>query len=390
MKLPRLALGLSCLALSGCALFPPVERPEPRRLSLDWATTLYELEPLAYHPVDHSEPLFVVSPETPETGLVVIPGKDRKVRGLDAATGRIIWETTTNGPNASRPLDLAPFGAPGELLVASLDGRVTRLSQRNGKKTWVSQAPATSAITATPAVGGMVNGAPLVFVTSLDNRITALSLATGEKVWDYERAHDAELTISGQAGATVAKDMVLTGFSDGTLVALSQSDGAVTWSTELEGDLKQFVDVDSTPLVVEIEGGHVVVASSFARGLFGVGLDDGVVLWMKAGEGFATASTLDGVVYAPRTDGYVFAIEAATGKTLWGSHFDTGWAGKAVPSRKYVLLPIGEGLTILDRASGRQLLRWDDGRGVSGTPELAHGAVYLVGHSGQAYGLGLY
>ncbi|HRE91546.1 MAG TPA: PQQ-binding-like beta-propeller repeat protein, partial [Myxococcota bacterium] len=107
-----------------------------------------------------------------------VPGKDRKVRGLDAATGRTIWEVGTLGPNASRPLDLGPFGAPGELLLASMDGRVHRLSQRNGRRLWTSEAPATAAITATPAVAGSGEGGK-VFVTSLDNRLTALSLETG-------------------------------------------------------------------------------------------------------------------------------------------------------------------------------------------------------------------
>jgi outer membrane protein assembly factor BamB len=384
-----LAVAATLTALPSCTIFPPVERPEPRRLSLDWATRLYELEPLAYHPVDTTEPLFVQSDATPEGGLVVVPGKDRKVRGLDAVSGRTIWEATTLGPNGSRPLDLAPHGFPGELLVASMDGRVHRLSQRNGKQIWLSQAPATAAITSSPAVAGTGDAAK-VFVTSLDNRLTALSLGSGEKLWDYERVFDAELTITGQAGAAVGKDMVLTGFSDGALVALSQADGAVVWTTDLKGNEKQFVDVDTTPLIVPIEDGHVVVAGSFARGLFGVGLDDGVVLWNKVGEGFARSIALDGIVYASRTDGHLFAIEAASGKTLWGSRFDTGWAGAPAVSRKYVVLPIGEGLTLVDRSSGRQLLRWDDGRGVRGAPEVAHGSIYLVGNSGQAYGLGLY
>jgi len=388
--LAALPVALIVAPLLGCSLFPPVDRPEPRRLSLEWATTLYELEPLAYHPIDESQPLFVHSENTPDLGLVIVPSKERKVRGLDAATGRIIWEVETRGPNGSRALDLGPFGVPGEVLVASMDGRVHRLSQRNGRATWVSQSPVTAAITSTPNVGLLPDGTGHVYVTSLDNKLTTLSLATGAKLWDYERVHDAELTVTGQAGAAVAKDMVITGFSDGTLMAFAQSDGAIVWSTELRGDLKQFVDVDTTPQVVEVEDGHVVVAGSFARGLFGLGLDDGIVLWTRPGEAFTTPATLDGIIYAPQSDGHLWAIEAATGKVLWGTHFDTGWAGTPVVSRKYVIAPIGKGLTLLDRSSGRQLLRWDDGRGVRGSPEVAHGTVYLVGNSGQAYALGLY
>lgn len=386
-----LAVGGVVVGLGACALFPPVGELDARRVTVDWATPLYELEPFAYHPIEEGRPLYVRGAATPDAGLVVVPAKDRRVRGLDAATGRVIWETETRGPIGAQPVDLGPYGAADEMLVASLDGRVYRLSQRNGRELWVSDAPATAGITASPAVSGKADDPKAkVFVTSLDNKLTALSLKDGKKLWQTERPQDQELTVTGQAGCAVAKDLVITGFSDGVLVAFAQDDGVQVWSTDLAGGDKQFVDVDTTPQVVDVPDGHVVVAGSFSRGLFGVGLDDGVVLWKQQGQGFGTPTALDGIVYAPRSDGQLWAIEADGGRVRWVSKFDTGWAGTPVASRKYLFTPVGEGLAVIDRGSGHELARWSDGRGVRATPELAFGTVYVLGNSGLVYGLGVF
>lgn len=386
-----LAVGGLVGGLGACALFPPVGELDARRVTVDWATQLYELEPFAYHPIEEGRPLFVRGAATPDAGLLVVPAKDRRVRGIDAATGRVIWETETRGPIGAQPVDLGPNGAADEMLVASLDGRVYRLSQRNGRELWVSDAPATAGITASPVVVGKVDDPKAkVFVTSLDNRLTALSLKDGKKLWQAERQQEQELTVTGQAGCAVARDLVITGFSDGVLVAFAQDDGVQVWSTDLSGGDKQFVDVDTTPQIVDVPDGQVVVAGAFSRGLFGLGLEDGVVRWKQQGPGFGTPAVLDGLVYAPRADGQLWAIEADGGRVRWISKFDTGWAGTPVASRKYLFTPVGEGLAVIDRGSGHELARWSDGRGVRATPELAYGSVYVIGNSGLVYGLGVF
>jgi outer membrane protein assembly factor BamB len=395
MKLWPSGALISGLALLASCASSQIGPEHTRRISVDWASRLYELEPFAYHPKDTSEPLFVRSDATPRTGLVIVPGKDRKIRALDARDGRVVWEKPTSAPNGPRPVDLGPHGAPEEVLVASLDGRVHRLSQRNGRETWVSEYPGTSAITASPAVVGQGN-AGRVFVTSLDNRLTALSLETGKKVWSEDRPIEAELTISGQAGATAYRDMVITGFSDGTLVAFAQEDGATLWTADLRGPERSFVDVDTTPVVVSLPktdehaADTVVVAGAFSRGLSAVGIDDGLVRWTRPGEGFLTAIAKDGIVYAPQASGFLWAIDARSGKVLWVSTFSSRVASTPVSIGKYLVTPVGDGLTLIDRATGRQVVLWNDGRGVVATPAMGPRTLYVMSNGGLLYSLGIY
>ncbi len=365
------------LATAGCSIFPPLEAPTPRRVEVDWAASLYQLDAFAYHPTEAGSPAFVGPTEGAPSGLVVVPSKDRRVRGFDAATGEERWAFRTKGPNVARP---AAVGA--DVIVGSMDGHVYRVRQADGERIWRSDYPAKGGVVSPPVVA-----AGRVFVTSIDNRITALSASDGAPLWDKARPHASEFTITGQAGAAlIGEDRVVTGFSDGQLVAFAVEDGATLWSVDLGGGATEFVDVDSTPVVV----GDVVVASSYRRGLFGVDAATGDVRWLVRGEGYGTAAALEGELYVPQANGRIVAITAATGEVRWVARFHTERASTPAVSGKYVLAPTGDALALLDRVTGRLLARFDDSRGFSSTPEVAHGTVYAIGNSGTVYALGLY
>ncbi|MFO0751033.1 MAG: PQQ-binding-like beta-propeller repeat protein [Myxococcota bacterium] len=379
------------LTLGSCGLFPPIGDLETRRLSVEWATPIYELEPFAYHAVEEGQPLYLRSMATPVAGLVVVPSKDRYVRGLDAGSGRIVWELKTGGPNAARPIAVGSE----DVVFGSMDGHVYRVNVRNGLPKWVSAQPA-SAVTASPSLYLGPTGSPdddkaTVFVTAIDGRVTALDLAAGKQRWEQQRPIETELSVTGQAGATVFGDSVITGFADGMVVAYAVEDGATLWSSPLGGDKKEFVDVDTTPLVVGSGKDALVVVGSFKRGLFGLAAARGDVQWSIKGEGFLTGAVGDdGVVFVPQANGRVWAVEGDTGKVRWIADLDSSWAGTPVLSQNYALVPAGSGLAVLDRGSGREHVRWTDGRSVRATPELAYGSAYLVASSGLVYALGIY
>ncbi|TNF37682.1 MAG: hypothetical protein EP329_02525 [Deltaproteobacteria bacterium] len=363
------------LALAACGVFRPIGELPPNRLSVDWALPLYDLEPLAYHPLELGQPLFVQSDATPQTGLLVVPSKDREVRGVNAATGEVLWSFTTSGANVAQPV-----AAGEELVVASTDGHVYRANQRNGRVLWTSDYPGKSVVSAPVVHEGRV------FVTSIDNRLTALSYEDGSRLWDKKRPHASEFTITGQAGVALFGDKVITGFSDGHLVAFAAEDGATMWTADLSGGKTEFVDVDSTPVVVD----NVVVASSYKSGLYGIDAATGTVTWLVKGEGYGTPAVIEGMLYVPQASGRIIAVRAADGAVRWVAKSFGERARTPAVSHKYVLAPIGESLALIDRGSGRTLARYDDARGVDATPELAYGTAFVLGNSGTLYSLGVY
>lgn len=371
------AVGLFAAALlgAGCSVFKPIEDPAPAPLRADWAVRLYELEPLAYFPRELGQPLHLGEGGA-DPGVVVVPSADRQVRALDAATGETLWALPTQGPNVAQPV---VYGD--ELLIASMDGRLYRVRQRNGRPVWVSDVIGKGAILEAPAVAG-----DRAFVTTEDNRISAVSLADGAVLWSRDRAHRAQFTIHGQAGATLVGEHVITGFSDGRVVSFAQSDGATFWSRDLAEGKTEFVDVDTTPVVV----GGTVVVGAYRVGLFGLDAETGMTSWVVRGEGFGTPAVMQGVLYVPQSRGRVLAVDPAAGEILWALEMAYGTPRTPVPSYKYLLVPVERSLLVVDRGSGRALARYDDMYGFSARPEVAWGTVYAQANSGSLYAFGLY
>lgn len=368
---------MSFALVGGCNIFPPLDEVQHPQVTLDWTRTLYPLEGLAYFPIEPGSPLHVKGSMTPPDGLVVVPSKDRRVRGLDAGTGQLLWEFKTGGANVAQPVAVGD-----DVLVASLDGRVYRLRQRNGRPVWTSGFVGKGSISASPAVDEQ-----RLFATSDDNRIAALSLEDGRKLWERERPIPGEFSITGQAGATILPgNRVVTGFADGRLVAFDAVDGATLWAEDLSGGHKDFADVDSTPALA----GDLVLASSYRSGLYALDERTGTKAWFVEGEAYGTASVFEGIAYVPKASGLLLAVDSLDGKILWSVRVGNDSPKTPAVSPKYVLLPVDTALLVLDRGSGRALLRYDDRHGFSATPELAWGTIYAQANSGLLYALGVY
>ena len=371
-----------------------MQGPAYPALVLDWSRSLYELETFPYKPREHGQAKLVKGEMTPQDGLVVVPSKDRALRAFDARTGKTLWERETLGPN------VAPVVAVDEdLLVASLDGHLYRMHQRNGRVVWDSGSLGKGALYAPPVSDG-----ERVFVTSDDDRIMALSLRDGTRLWERERAplssNSVVSRITGQAGAALHGEQVFTGFSDGHVMAFDVRDGATLWSRDLSGGGREFVDVDSTPIVTSA---GLVVASAYATGLFALDAKGGEVVWKIDGRGFGHAAFHEGVLYVPRTkepssnvvpgtpnQSSMVAVDAATGKVLWTLRIGDSTPSRPAVSSKYLIVPTHTALLVVDRGTGRAIRQYDDHYGFSATPEVAWGTVYALANSGIMYAFGLY
>ena len=348
--------------------------------------SLYPLGELEYKPVERGSGMLVAGGAPSGDDLLVLPGRDRQIRAVDTSTGEIVWSVGTLGANVA-----APIPVEDDIVVASLDGTVRRLSARNGRALWQTEPLGAGGIIEAPAL----HGAQL-FVTTTDNRLVALSAATGERLWDRRRPHRSDLTISGQAGALVVGERVITGTSDGLVVAYAITDGATDWSVNLAGDAEEFVDVDATPIVSH----GVVVTAGYATGLVGLSARDGALLWTVPGEAFTTPGvSRDGILYAPQATGRLTAVEVNTGRVLWSVQLRSGTPGRPVVAQGYVLVPTEGALLVCDAQTGRIRTSFDDGFGFAAPPVVgpAHGAVgspgaggqrvYLASNSGQLYTL---
>ena len=346
------------------------------RVTTDWATPIYELESFAFRPEERGESLHVDDEFAGPGGLVIVPSKDRTVRALKGHDGTEIWSYETGGANVAQPVVLGD-----DVVIASTDGRIYRLNRRSGREIWAVDVPGKASVLEKPLVSDS-----LIFITTMENRIAALDAETGRVVWDRKRSHHGVFTITGHAGLLLDGDAVITGFNDGWLVGFAKSDGATLWSTDLSGDGKGFVDVDTTPVT---SGANYIVAS-YGVGLFALNKESQDVAWHVKGEGFQSPVLAGAMLYVATSNGLLYAIDSRTGEVMWRKKMAEALQSEPVPTRKYLLLSTAGGLLVIDRRTGTILRRVGDSHGFTARPLFVNGTLYAFSNSGRFYALGIH
>jgi outer membrane protein assembly factor BamB len=225
-----------------------------------------------------------------------------------------------------------------------------------------------------------------VYVTSSADRVVAFEARTGTVRWQYERESPEGFTIHGHAGARLVEGVVYAGFSDGYLVALDGATGDPIWTRSLAGASDQFVDVDTTPTVVE----NMLVASSYSGGLWALRAKDSEVQWRLGIEGVSAIGIGGGRIYvaAPR-DG--LAALTRQGHVLWRQGLaDAGDLTPPVAVGPYLVFAASrDGLFVIDRESGKLLQIFNPGRGMCAAPAIDSKArrMYALANSGSLYAL---
>ena len=189
---------------------------------------------------------------------------------------------------------------------------------------------------------------------------------------------------------------MLTGFSDGFLVALGARDGDVLWARSLAGPAEQFMDVDATPVVI----GDTVVGASYGSGLTGLDLRDGRPLWRLGVPGVAGLEAVAGKLYFANSETGLNAMDAQ-GNILWRQGGGRGggknpelWGDVTapLPVKDYLLVATSKaGLFVAEKAGGALVRAFNPGGGLCSRPvnDSKTGMVFALSNGGRVYALAL-
>ncbi len=148
-----------------------------------------------------------------------------------------------------------------------------------------------------------------IFVTTRDGFVRCLSPSDGKVEWEFKT--------KGRfvSGPTVHRGIVYVAGGDGVLYAFRALSGESVWQFKANEELV------TSPTIVD---GKVLVASQ-SETVFAVDVETGAWIWQyrrDAPSGFTVRGTsrpvsADGLVYMGFADGYVAALELATGVASW-------------------------------------------------------------------------
>lgn len=376
---------LLLLALAGCARVPwqradalsaeKVPELGEDRLSLKWkfvtADRLEEVAPQEFAAADvYADTVYIGS----ESGMFF---------ALHADNGKVRWRKHLGAMGS------APTVSRGVLYVGTNDGFLIALDPQTGVEKWRYQ-------TRGPIEQPPVAAGELILVANEADQVAAVDAVTGKFKWQFKSETPEEYTLRGHAGITVDGDLVYTGFSNGTLVALRRDTGSVAWSTSLKADAERFMDVDATPIVVE----GTLYASSSSGGLYALDKTTGLIKWRVPFYDVSLPSET-GNVGGIATDGkaiYVSVAELGTyavdldGNILWrvGARGGGEPATPIVYDDLLVYALANGGLFLAERRTGKTVEYFDPGEGVSARPTVTgDGQLLVMSNRGILYSFDL-
>jgi outer membrane protein assembly factor BamB len=304
-------------------------------------------------------------------GTVFIGAHDGMFHALSTRDGSTRWSKLL-GPTSGVPLVL------GELVyVGGDDGVLHALAASDGAEKW--KYAAKGAILRPPVASG-----DLILFTTDGDRVIALDRGSGKWRWQYEREQPEEFTVRGNAGVTVDGEQVLTGFSDGHLVSVSRATGDVLWVRSLAGDAKQFVDVDTTPVV----DGGVVYGASVQGGLYALAAKDGSERWQAKIAGVSQIVKDRDRLYVVGADSGLHAVDLG-GNVLWRQGFArAGDPSRPVVDGHYLFLSVSEqGLYIIDKRDGQLVQSFLPGPGITAAPAVTGDSLFVMSNGGILYAM---
>lgn len=304
--------------------------------------------------------------------IIYIGATSHHVYAIDRIHGKKIWRTEVKGP---------VYGGiayqDGKLYFGDGKGYVYAMDAAKGNELWRYETG--SDVMCTPVVSG-----DLVYFTTMAGHVLAVDRVTGAKRFQTpRRSSTGEFTIRGSSSPVQWKNLIIAGFSDGSLAAFDMATGLTVWDKRLANLSKPMQDVDTTPLVI----GDTVIAGSVDGSLYAVRADTGTTQWL------VNLGTPNDVLYQDGTlyvvgHGTLYALNLSTGGTLWKKDLSTQEASAPAKLHELVFtISTNEKGYWLNGTDGQAVYSRFMGRGSFSKPVVTGDTLYILTNKGNFHAL---
>jgi outer membrane protein assembly factor BamB len=240
-----------------------------------------------------------------ENGVVFAASHKGEVLAVNVDTGKQLWVK-----KLKLPLSAGPAAGAGIVVLGSSKGTVIALDAASGNQRWRVQV--NSELLSAPAISDKV-----VVLRSVDGRLHGLDGANGKELWQVEQ-QVPRLSLRGTATPVIAKELAISGFDNGKVMAVSLSTGDTVWDTALASphgrtELDRLVDIDSAVRVV----GENVFAAGFQGRTAMLALDSGQIWWAHDMSSYRGLVVDAENLFVTQSDGVVVALRQRDGSELW-------------------------------------------------------------------------
>ena len=300
--------------------------------------------------------------------------KAGEVVALNLTNGRLLWRAKTRAP-----LSGGTASSPELVVVGASDGQLFAFDAANGHGRWNIRL--NGEVLAPAAISPK-----LIAVRTVDGKLHALRPEDGHELWVTEQ-QVPRLSLRGTASPVISGDLVLSGFDNGKVVALSAGDGSVQWEATVtpphgRTELERLDDIDSPVRVA----GRDVYAVGFQGKVAMLAIDTGQVWWSHEASSYRGLTVDEDTLYVADSDGVVSALKTRTGAEVWQQKalLHRGLSPIAVMDDTIVVGDFQGYLHFLDKASGALAARVaTGGTRISTQPLVVGDMVVVVNDRGQ-------
>jgi outer membrane protein assembly factor BamB len=240
-----------------------------------------------------------------DKGIVFAGSHKGEMVALSLGTGKRIWQK-----KLKLPLSAGPSAGNGIVVVGTSKGEVLALDGATGRELWHTKV--NSELLSAPAISEKV-----VVMRSVDGRLHGLDTSNGKELWSVEQ-QVPRLSLRGTAIPVIAKDVAISGFDDGKVMAVSLNTGDTVWDATLASphgrtELDRLVDVDSAVRVI----GDDVFATGFQGRTAMLALDSGQIWWAHDMSSYRGLAVDADNLFVTQSDGIVVALRGRDGSEIW-------------------------------------------------------------------------
>jgi outer membrane protein assembly factor BamB len=240
-----------------------------------------------------------------DNGVVFAASHKGEVLAASLDTGRHLWVK-----KLKIPISAGPGAGAGLVVVGSSKGAIVTLDGATGRELWRTRL--NSELLSAPAIGEK-----FIAIRSVDGRLHGLDAHTGKELWSVEQ-QVPRLSLRGTATPLIAKEVAISGFDNGKVMAVSLNTGDTVWDSALatphgRTELDRLVDIDSA---VRVAGDNVFAAGFQGRTAM-LALDSGQIWWAHDMSSYRGLAVDEENLYVTQSDGIVVALRQRDGSELW-------------------------------------------------------------------------
>jgi outer membrane protein assembly factor BamB len=240
-----------------------------------------------------------------DNGLVFAASHKGEVLAVSAESGHHVWVK-----KLKMPISAGPGAGQGLVVLGTSKGIVVALDGATGRELWRTHV--NSELLSAPAINEKI-----VVMRSVDGRLHGFDLHNGKELWSVEQ-QVPRLSLRGTATPIIAKEVAISGFDNGKVMAVSLSSGDTVWDTALASphgrtELDRLVDIDSAVRAV----GDNVFAAGFQGRTAMLALDSGQIWWAHDMSSYRGLVADGDNLYVTQSDGIVVALRQRDGSELW-------------------------------------------------------------------------